>query len=118
MTLPGATGLGRSALSAVGRARTPATAWRRLWHRAARGIDWRLDPSQMTGASPRVQLRGCAHHHVCPGFDRGLGVHGRVAPGILGLCSLSVGSACKSAVEGPRLGCIAAAGRFPSSAGL
>lgn len=74
----------------------------------------------MMGACPRAHARAHAHahHYVYPGFGKGLGVCGRVAPGIPGLCSLSVGSACKKAVEGPRLGCVAAAGRFPFSAGL
>lgn len=72
----------------------------------------------MVGACPRVHARARAHHYVYPGFGRGLGVRGRVALGIPGLCSLSVGSACKKAVDGPRLGSVAAAGRFPFSAGL
>lgn len=72
----------------------------------------------MMGACPRVRAHARAHHYVYPGFGGGLGVRGRVALGIPGLRSLSVGSACKKAVDGPRFGCAAAAGRFPFSTRL
>lgn len=110
MTLPGALDLGRSALSAVDRARTLVTVLCRMLCRADLEIDCCLDRSRKMGASPRV------HHHVYPGFGRSLGVRGREAQGIPGLCSLSVGSACKKTVEGPRVGRVAAADRFPCSA--
>lgn len=124
MTLPGASDLGRSALSAVDRARTLVTVWCRLLCRADLAIDCCLDRSRKMGVCPHVHGHGHGrarvHHHVYPGFGRGLGlgVRGREAQGIPGLCSLSVGSACKKAVEGPRVGRDAAADRFPCSARL
>jgi hypothetical protein len=120
MTLPGALDLGRSALSAVDRARTLVTVLCRLLCRADLEIDCCLDRSRKMGASPRVHghARARVHHHVYPGFGRGLGVRGREAQGIPGLCSLSVGSACKKTVEGPCVGRVAAADRFPCSARL